>query len=172
MGSLFCFINGPWVWSTQCRSYYNASNSARLCVVYVKRSLAAILITSSGASVRLHSTCTPVPRASLCCRAVRSIVRSQFSLLLSHRTEENYQNSLVIKRVIFEAFDCYLALFYIAFYRLDVVALRAELIGLFSGKGSIFALLYVWVVCHVLWELLCFLWKFTDITPHLLCVFI
>ncbi|XP_065183783.1 anoctamin-8-like [Sycon ciliatum] len=51
----------------------------------------------------------------------------------NHRTVEEWEKSFIVKRVIFEAFDCYLALFYIAFYRFDVVALRNELVGLFWG---------------------------------------
>ena len=35
---------------------------------------------------------------------------------------------------MFEVFDCFLPLFYIAFYQLNVVALRRELVGLFWGK--------------------------------------
>ena len=39
-----------------------------------------------------------------------------------------------MKRVLFELFDCYLPLFYIAFYQLNIIALRRELVGLFWGK--------------------------------------
>ena len=49
------------------------------------------------------------------------------------RTEKDWDNSLIIKRVLFEVFDCFLPLFYIAFYQLNVVALRRELVGLFWG---------------------------------------
>lgn len=49
------------------------------------------------------------------------------------RTERDWDNSLIIKRVFFEIFDCFLPLFYIAFYQLNVVALRRELVGLFWG---------------------------------------
>ncbi|XP_048585783.1 anoctamin-8 [Nematostella vectensis] len=51
----------------------------------------------------------------------------------NHRTEREWNNSLIIKRVMFEVFDCFLPLFYIAFYQLNVVALRRELVGLFWG---------------------------------------
>nr|XP_058973340.1 anoctamin-10-like [Pocillopora verrucosa] len=53
--------------------------------------------------------------------------------LENHRTEKDWDNSLIIKRVLFEVFDCFLPLFYIAFYQLNVVALRRELVGLFWG---------------------------------------
>ncbi|XP_073249226.1 anoctamin-10-like [Porites lutea] len=53
--------------------------------------------------------------------------------LENHRTERDWDNSLIIKRVLFEVFDCFLPLFYIAFYQLNVVALRRELVGLFWG---------------------------------------
>ena len=56
-----------------------------------------------------------------------------FSLVF-YRTEKDWDNSLIIKRVLFEVFDCFLPLFYIAFYQLNVVALRRELVGLFWGK--------------------------------------
>jgi len=49
----------------------------------------------------------------------------------NHRTEHEHENSIIIKRFLFEAFDCYIALFYIAFYELDPIALRQELIGLY-----------------------------------------
>ncbi|XP_028413837.1 anoctamin-8-like [Dendronephthya gigantea] len=51
----------------------------------------------------------------------------------NHRTESEWGRSLIVKRVAFEAFDCFLPLFYIAFYQLDVVNLRRELLGLFGG---------------------------------------
>lgn len=51
----------------------------------------------------------------------------------NHKTETFFNNSLIVKRVLFEVFDCYLPLFYIAFYQLDIMALRRELIGLFWG---------------------------------------
>ena len=51
---------------------------------------------------------------------------------------------------MFEVFDCFLPLFYIAFYQLNVVALRRELVGLFWGK----------CVSEVipLWDTLFFFW--------------
>ena len=50
------------------------------------------------------------------------------------RTVQSWRNSLVVKRVFFECFDCFLPLFYIAFYQLDVVTLQAEIFGLFMCK--------------------------------------
>ena len=67
------------------------------------------------------------------------------ALFLFFRTVEGWEKSFIAKRVMFEAFDCYLALFYIAFYRFDVVALRNELIGLFSGMVA-FLLIHLPVV--------------------------
>ena len=58
-----------------------------------------------------------------CYRPARLVERAELRL-----------NSLIIKRVLFEVFDCFLPLFYIAFYQLNVVALRRELVGLFWGK--------------------------------------
>ena len=50
------------------------------------------------------------------------------------RTVHRWNSSLVIKRVFFECFDCFMPLFYIAFYQLDVVTLRAEIASLFMSK--------------------------------------
>jgi len=46
--------------------------------------------------------------------------------------QEAHDNSLIVKRFLFEAFDCYIALFYIAFELRDVDRLRVELVSLFS----------------------------------------
>lgn len=51
----------------------------------------------------------------------------------NHRTEQEWNSSVIIKKVLFELFDCYLPLFYIAFYQLNIISLRRELIGLFWG---------------------------------------
>lgn len=50
----------------------------------------------------------------------------------NHETHRSHRNSLVLKRFLFEAFDCYVALFYLAFYERDVHRLRLELISVFS----------------------------------------
>ena len=44
----------------------------------------------------------------------------------------SHQNSLVLKRFLFEAFDAYLALFYLAFYEQDIIKLRSELVSVFN----------------------------------------
>ena len=66
--------------------------------------------------------------------------RSLFSMTHMHimllRTVHRWNSSLVIKRVFFECFDCFMPLFYIAFYQLDVVTLRAEIASLFMSKHS------------------------------------
>ena len=64
---------------------------------------------------------------------IESLTWGCFLLLFFNRTEKDWDNSLIIKRVLFEVFDCFLPLFYIAFYQLNVVALRRELVGLFWG---------------------------------------
>ena len=40
----------------------------------------------------------------------------------------------MVKRVFFECFDCFMPLFYIAFYQLDVITLRAEIVSLFMSE--------------------------------------
>ena len=49
-----------------------------------------------------------------------------------------WHSSLVVKRVFFECFDCFMPLFYIAFYQLDVITLRAEMASLFMSKLPLF----------------------------------
>ncbi|EOD17321.1 hypothetical protein EMIHUDRAFT_470289 [Emiliania huxleyi CCMP1516] len=58
----------------------------------------------------------------------------EIALLLLHQAyrHEAHDNSLIVKRFLFEAFDCYIALFYIAFELRDVDRLRVELVSLFS----------------------------------------
>eukprot|EP00899_Mesostigma_viride_P023139 jgi/Mesvir1/4009/Mv03702-RA.2 len=50
----------------------------------------------------------------------------------NHRTEAEHENALVVKRFLFEAFDNYLALFYVGFYELDTERLRSEMVALYS----------------------------------------
>lgn len=50
----------------------------------------------------------------------------------NHRTEQEFANALVLKRFCFEFFDCYIALFYLAFYECDALRLQAELASLFA----------------------------------------
>ncbi|OQR84515.1 anoctamin-8-like [Achlya hypogyna] len=51
----------------------------------------------------------------------------------NHATTEAFENAYVLKRFFFEAFDCYIALFYLAFCQLDVVLLKAELMSLYMA---------------------------------------
>jgi Calcium-activated chloride channel len=51
----------------------------------------------------------------------------------NHRTHTQYENALIVKRFLFEALDCYLPLFYIAFYQLSARSLRENLAGLFTA---------------------------------------
>ena len=50
----------------------------------------------------------------------------------NHMTKSSYNNSLILKRFVFEFFDFFMHLFYVAFYNLDILALRKELITLFT----------------------------------------
>jgi len=50
----------------------------------------------------------------------------------NHETHIDYGNSLVLKRFLFEAFDAYIVLFYLAFYERDFQKLRAGLVTLFN----------------------------------------
>lgn len=48
------------------------------------------------------------------------------------RTNLQYDNSVILKRFLFESFDCYIALFYLAFFQFDVIRLRTELVGMYT----------------------------------------
>ncbi|KAG7360657.1 calcium-activated chloride channel-domain containing protein [Nitzschia inconspicua] len=50
----------------------------------------------------------------------------------NHKTEDAFQSSLNFKRFLFEFFDCFIALFYLAFYERDVERLRMELVAVFN----------------------------------------
>ncbi|KAL3935105.1 MAG: hypothetical protein SGBAC_009308 [Bacillariaceae sp.] len=50
----------------------------------------------------------------------------------NHPSQTDYDNSLILKRFLFEAFDCYIALFFLAFYACDIERLRAELVAVFN----------------------------------------
>ena len=52
----------------------------------------------------------------------------------NHKTDEKYENALILKRFLFEAFDCYIALFYLAFFELDIIRLRSELMALYTSN--------------------------------------
>jgi anoctamin-10 len=50
----------------------------------------------------------------------------------NHKARADHNNSLILKRFLFEAFDCYVALFYLAFFERNVDKLRSELISVFN----------------------------------------
>ena len=77
----------------------------------------------------------PVILHVACIFTLNSIYRMMARKLTSfenHETEVNHRNSLVLKRFLFEAFDSYIALFYLAFYERDVERLRLELVAVFQ----------------------------------------
>ena len=49
----------------------------------------------------------------------------------NHETQTVHDNSFILKRFLFAAFDCYIVLFYLAFYERDVERLRLELVAVF-----------------------------------------
>ena len=53
--------------------------------------------------------------------------------LENHRLEEEHENSVIIKRFCFEAFECYIALVSLAFVQFDITRLRTELVGIFTA---------------------------------------
>mmetsp|Transcript_15959 Transcript_15959/g.40546 ORF Transcript_15959/g.40546 Transcript_15959/m.40546 type:complete len:684 (-) Transcript_15959:3086-5137(-) len=60
-------------------------------------------------------------------------VATQLTEWENHSTDEAFESSLLRKRFAFEAFDCYIALFYLAFWELDVNLVRSELISLYMA---------------------------------------
>lgn len=50
----------------------------------------------------------------------------------NHETDRGLQMSTTLKRVVFEAFDAYVVLFYLAVYEQDIFMLREELVGAFT----------------------------------------
>ena len=50
----------------------------------------------------------------------------------NHRSPTEHENALYVKRFFFEAFDCYVALFYLAFIEADIVLLRRNLVSLYT----------------------------------------
>ena len=51
------------------------------------------------------------------------MIATKLTDMENHMTQDAYDNSLVLKRFLFEAFDCYIVLFYLAFYERDVLRL-------------------------------------------------
>ena len=68
---------------------------------------------------------------SLLNHGFRSIARA-LTDFENHRTKTEWRNSFALKRFCFEACDCYLSLFYLAFEARDLPRLRIELMSLFS----------------------------------------
>ena len=77
----------------------------------------------------------PVIIHALCILTLNTLYRSVAKKLTdweNHETKRAYDNSLILKRFLFEAFDCYIVLFYLAFFERDVNRLRTELIAVFN----------------------------------------
>jgi hypothetical protein len=99
-------------------------------------SLAALAEEGSlfDAASTWRSLVPPVIHAA-CINALNKGYRTVAGSLTSwenHETEHGHNNSYALKRFLFEAFDCYIALFYLAFYERDVERLKAELITVFQ----------------------------------------
>ena len=63
---------------------------------------------------------------------IYSLTAEKLTAWENHETKLNHSNSLILKRFLFEAFDSYLSLFYLAFYERDVERLRLELAAVFQ----------------------------------------
>lgn len=53
------------------------------------------------------------------------------SILEKHHTMTSFENSIIIKRFLFEFFDAFLPLFYLGMYRMNIKLLYSELVVLF-----------------------------------------
>jgi hypothetical protein len=60
------------------------------------------------------------------------IVAEKLTEWENHETKISHENSLILKRFLFEAFDAYLALFYLAFYEQSVEKVSSELVVIFN----------------------------------------
>ena len=60
------------------------------------------------------------------------VVANKLTEWENHRSPSQHENALYVKRFFFEAFDCYIALFYLAFVENDIVLLRRELVSLYT----------------------------------------
>lgn len=76
--------------------------------------------------VVLHVVCI------LTLNAIYRTVARKLTAWENHETQTAHDNSLILKRFLFEAFDCYIVLFYLAFYERDVDRLRIELVAVFN----------------------------------------
>jgi len=63
---------------------------------------------------------------------IYSYIAKWLTELENHKVVAVHEASLGIKRFLFEGFDCYIALFYVAFFMRDVNRLRSELVGLYT----------------------------------------
>jgi len=61
-----------------------------------------------------------------------SKIAEQLSEWENHETLVDHENSLILKRLLFETFDAYIILFYLAIYERNITMLRAELVGAFN----------------------------------------
>ena len=68
----------------------------------------------------------------LCLNMAYRRVATKLTQLENYSTESGFENAMICKRVCFEFVDCFAVLFYVAFYRLDVLQLRAELVALYT----------------------------------------
>ncbi|CUF02836.1 Anoctamin, putative [Bodo saltans] len=71
-----------------------------------------------------------------CSILVLNLVYRRISMWLTalenYPTETEHEHAMIVKRVCFEFVDCFAALFYVAFYRRDIVQLRQELLSLYT----------------------------------------
>ena len=64
--------------------------------------------------------------------SVYSVIAEKLTEFENHETIVSHQNSLILKRILFEAFDAFIILFYLACFERNVTLLRLELVGAFN----------------------------------------
>ena len=60
------------------------------------------------------------------------LIAEYLTELENHRLVREFENALILKRILFESFDCYAILFYIAFYQLKCQRLQTEVLALYT----------------------------------------
>jgi len=64
-----------------------------------------------------------------------SLVAYGLTHLENHKFTRDFEDAMIAKRFIFEAFDCYIAPFYVAFVQQDIRKLRSELIQVYVADS-------------------------------------
>lgn len=117
--------------SLNLQGYIRPQNKSLYFIDFAKLSIEGALFDAKSAYMSfgpaiLHAVCI------LSLNAIYRRVSAKLTDWENHETQTSHDNSLILKRFLFEAFDCYIVLFYLAFYERDVERLRMELVTAFN----------------------------------------